>query len=188
MRPRYVALSTPSIATPTSPLRAISPEVFPNNSRENENSPPRGRIKLRKNEMKLRKNEMKVPKNFSFPHWIIQNPHGGIVQVVPPSQPSSQRYTNSLCNCQRIFSRNLGFVAPRHHFQCLCVAMQSKIHANYLDKSCAVSLVFYTFGSRTNGFPLSRRISIASVLITGGGSRCPRTNHLASSINLIVRL
>ena len=37
----------------------------------NENSPPRGEIKLRKNEIKLRKNEIKLPKNFSVPPWRI---------------------------------------------------------------------------------------------------------------------
>ena len=62
----YVALQPHDIATSISPWRPISPEEFPNSSRENENSPPRAEIKLRKNEMKLRKKEIKVPKIFSI--------------------------------------------------------------------------------------------------------------------------
>ena len=39
----------------------------------NENSPPRDKMKLRKNEMKLRKNEIKVRKNLFVPPWRIRN-------------------------------------------------------------------------------------------------------------------
>ncbi len=41
---------------------------------ENENSPRRAEIKVRKNEMKLRKKQIKVPKNFFVPRWRIRNP------------------------------------------------------------------------------------------------------------------
>ena len=34
--------------------------------------------------MKLRKNEIISPKNFSFPHWTIQDFHGGIFRFPPP--------------------------------------------------------------------------------------------------------
>gem|GEM_PF-1528974 len=52
---------------------AISTEESPHSSRGNENSPPRGEIKLRKNEMKLRKKQIKVPKNLFVPPWRIRN-------------------------------------------------------------------------------------------------------------------
>ena len=54
----------------------ISTEESPHSSRGNENSPPRGEIKLRKNEMKLRKNEIKVPKNFLIPPWTMAVSYG----------------------------------------------------------------------------------------------------------------
>ena len=54
---------------------SISPEEIPDISRENENPPRRGEIKVRKNEMKLRKNEMKVRKNFFVLRWIMKNLH-----------------------------------------------------------------------------------------------------------------
>ena len=56
----------------------ISTEESPHSSRGNENSPPRGEIKLRKNEMKLRKKQIKVRKNFLIPRWISKKFHGGI--------------------------------------------------------------------------------------------------------------
>ena len=51
-----------------------STEEFGNIYGANENSPPRGGIKLRKNEIKLRKKQIKVPKNFPIPRWRFRNP------------------------------------------------------------------------------------------------------------------
>ena len=61
------------IPASASTLIPIPPEEIGNRQGVNENSPPRGEIKVRKNEMKLRKNEIKVPKNLPFAPWQIKN-------------------------------------------------------------------------------------------------------------------
>ena len=68
------------ISASASTLIPIPPEEIGNRQGVNENSPPRGEIKVRKNEMKLRKNEMKVRKKLLILHWIIKKLHGGIVR------------------------------------------------------------------------------------------------------------
>ena len=54
----------------------ISTEEFINSSRGNELFPPRGDIKLRKNQMKLRKNEVKLRKSFPTSPRKMKNSHG----------------------------------------------------------------------------------------------------------------
>ena len=68
--------STPKNTSASHLCLPTSTEEFINSSRGNELSPPRGDIKLRKNQTKLRKNEVKLRKSFPISPWKMKNPHG----------------------------------------------------------------------------------------------------------------